>query len=515
MNKKIFASTSSVNVANTVNQAGGKAYTLSDKAALAQFVVTGCLNDTFYATADNQLENIKNLAEKCDDTFLAQCAVYCHQEGKMKDAPALLLGILIGRRNHGLVSQVFNKVITTQKMLRNLVQIIRSGTLGYKSFGTNTKTLIKNWLAERSGDELFRGSVGQSPSLGDVVKLVHPKPESKTKEAFYGWLLGKEYAKRNLPGQVKLFEKFKAGETSEVPNVDFRMLTALELSEAQWTEIGRKMPWNALRMNINTLLRHNVFSDGEMVDLVATKLSDENEVRRNNVFPYQLMTAFQNIEPAVPIKIKVALQQAMEVATNNIPELNGDTVVLVDVSGSMQSPITGRRVGSTTKTTCVDVASLIAACIIRKNSNARVVTFDTSACEASLNPLDSVMTNATKLNRNGGGTDCGCALSYINSNNIKAKNVIMVSDNESWVQQNAGSLRGRTSMAREWEIFKNKNRGAKLVCLDIQPSATTQVMDNTSVMNVSGFSDQIFTVIADFFNGDRTNFVKEIESTEI
>ena len=37
--------------ADAVNEAGGVAYKLSPKAALAQYAATGCLNATFYASA--------------------------------------------------------------------------------------------------------------------------------------------------------------------------------------------------------------------------------------------------------------------------------------------------------------------------------------------------------------------------------------------------------------------------------------------------------------------------------
>ena len=514
MNKKIFASaTPTLAKATTVNQAGGRAFDLGSEAALAQFVVTGCLNDTYYSNAENQLAQVQSLAEKCGGDFIARCAVYAHQHSRMKDMPAVLLAILVGRREHELVGRIFDKVITNQKMLRNFVQVVRSGSLGFKSFGTSTRNLIRNWLANKTSAELFRGSVGQSPSLSDVVKLTHPKPESKNKEAFYGWLLDRPYNKRNLPKEVKDFEKFKAGETEEVPNVDFRMLTALTLSDGQWKEIARKMPWNALRMNINTMQRHNVFNDTTLLKQLADKLQDEQEVQRNSVFPYQLMTAYQNIDSDIPMSIKLALQNAMEHATKNVPQLNGQTAVLIDVSGSMGSPVTGHRQGSTTKTTCVDVAGLIAASILRKNPDAIILAFDTSARKQNLNPLDSVMTNARKLAQNGGGTDCSCAIRYLNSNGYKVDNVIMISDNESWAAQGYG---GRsTPMNAEWVNLRKRCPNAKLVCLDIQPSATSQVMDSASVMNIGGFSDDVWPTIESFFNKKNTNFVQIIKNVEI
>jgi hypothetical protein len=50
--------------ADTVNKAGGMAYELKPKAALAQYAATGCFNQIFYAGADEQLEKVLNFARK-------------------------------------------------------------------------------------------------------------------------------------------------------------------------------------------------------------------------------------------------------------------------------------------------------------------------------------------------------------------------------------------------------------------------------------------------------------------
>jgi len=47
--------------ATAVNQAGGVAYQLSPKAALAQYAATGCLNTTFHASVEDQLQTVLNL----------------------------------------------------------------------------------------------------------------------------------------------------------------------------------------------------------------------------------------------------------------------------------------------------------------------------------------------------------------------------------------------------------------------------------------------------------------------
>jgi 60 kDa SS-A/Ro ribonucleoprotein len=52
--------------------------------------------------------------------------------------------------------------------------------------------------------------------------------------------------------------------------------------------------------------------------------------------------------------------------------------------------------------------------------------------------------------------------------------------------------------------------------LDLQPSSTVQVPDNNDVLNVGGFSDTVFTVVAEFINGDNRDFARVInESVEL
>src|SRR5204862_6138556 len=133
----------------------------------------------------------------------------------------------------------------------------------------------------------------------------------------------------------------------------------------------------ALRMNLNTLQRHGVLADEEMVQEVAARLADPEEIRRSRQFPYQYLAAYLNAE-AVPQAIRDALGRAAEVACDNVPVLPGPVVVGLDVSGSMGSPITGQRgAGGTSKMRCVDVAALFAAAIARRNPGSLIVPFDT------------------------------------------------------------------------------------------------------------------------------------------
>ena len=452
-NKILFQSLRGALVPKTdsVNEAGGRAYELSPKQALAQYALTGCLNSTYYASADDQLLNVLALAEKVDADFVAKTAVYARQKGFMKDMPALLCASL-STKDPQLLRAVFDRVIDDGKMLRNFVQVLRSGVTGRKSLGTVPKKLAQRWLESRSDEQLFRASVGNDPSLAELIKMVHPKPGNPSREALYGYLLERKHNVEALPDIVKQYEAFKGGQRSVVPDVPFQMLTALELGKKEWKAIAKNAPWQMTRMNLNTFARHDVFDDKSMVKLIANRLADAQAVKRARVFPYQLLAAFKNTGGDVPHLIRNALQDAMEVATKNVPRIDGKVYVLPDVSGSMQSPVTGHRTGATTAVRCIDVAALVSASILRQNPDAEVLPFSTDVEEVRLNSRDSVMSNAEKLAAiGGGGTNCSAPLAWLNKKQAKGDLVVFVSDNESWADPQHG--RGTETM-RQWSVFK-------------------------------------------------------------
>jgi 60 kDa SS-A/Ro ribonucleoprotein len=55
------------------------------------------------------------------------------------------------------------------------------------------------------------------------------------------------------------------------------------------------------------------------------------------------------------------------------------------------------------------------------------------------------------------------------------------------------------------------------VCLDIQPYATTQVKERVDILNIGGFSDSVFQVIAAFASGQLTgdHWVGQIDQTPL
>src|SRR5499426_1169167 len=195
---------------DAINEERAPAYALSPKQQLAQYAATGCLNNTFYAGADEQLAKVLELCDAVDAEFIAKTAVFCRERGWMKDMPALLCAVL-SMKDRQLLNAIFPRVIDNAKMLRNFVQIMRSGAVGRKSLGSAPKRLVREWLDARDPESLFKANVGQDPSLTDIVKMVHPKPKDAAREALFGYFIGRDYAFEALPEVVREFERYKKG----------------------------------------------------------------------------------------------------------------------------------------------------------------------------------------------------------------------------------------------------------------------------------------------------------------
>jgi 60 kDa SS-A/Ro ribonucleoprotein len=137
--------------------------------------------------------------------------------------------------------------------------------------------------------------------------------------------------------------------------------------------------------------------------------------------------------------------------------------------------------------------------VLRKNPRAEVLPFQFDVVNVNLNSRDSVMTNAANLaSIGGGGTNCSAPLALLNRRQAKADLVVYVSDNESWVDARGG--RGTATM-REWTVFKQRNPAARLACIDVQPYGTVQAVERDDILNIGGFSDQVFDVVSEFARG--------------
>ncbi|MEL6109116.1 MAG: TROVE domain-containing protein [Planctomycetota bacterium] len=547
-NKSLFSSITSVlQRATTVNEAGGPAYKFPAKHALAQLAATGTFGNVFYTSAQDQLDQLRKLIDEVDDNeYLAKLAVYSRERAYMKDMPAALL-VTLSTRDTALMHTVFDRVADNGRVLRTVFQMVRSGQFGRKGLSSSLQRAFQRWLNEASTGKLLSASIGNDPSLRDVLRMARPTPKDDARRALFGWLTDKEVDKwapateADLPSAVQSLNAFRTADTAEaqaliagdfLTTVRWDLLADSAKGKLVWKAIARQMGPQALRMNLNTLLRHDVFKNGNkpdnaMIDYVAGRIADVDAIRRSRQFPYQFLAAYLNAADEVPHKIKSALHDAAEIACGNIPQLPAPVIIGLDTSGSMGCSVTGWQArGRASKMRCVDVAALFAAAILRRNPDSVVVPFDTRAYQAKIDPSDSILSLSARLSKyGGGGTDVSLPLVEANKRYAKRAfaGIVLVSDNESWINSGRAYGFGRggsTGVMTEWEKFKKTQAAAgiadpKLVCIDIAPYGNTQAPDRQDILNIGGFSDAVFNVVSSFLESDTNRFVREVEAVEL
>src|SRR5207342_277397 len=161
-------------------------------------------------------------------------------------------------------------------------------------------------------------------------RLARPTPKDNARRALFGWLTQKPVEKwapataDDLPEEVNALNAFRMARTEAMQaalldrvRLRWDLLADTARGPLVWKAIARQMGPQALRMNLNTLLRHGVFDDSEMASYVASRIGDEEEVRRARQFPYQYLAAFLNAEAALPARVRTALEQAAEIACGN------------------------------------------------------------------------------------------------------------------------------------------------------------------------------------------------------
>src|SRR5262249_33481728 len=178
------------------------------------------------------------------------------------------------KRDPALFQRAFDRVVDNGRVLRTLFQMLRSGQFGRKSLSYSLQRAFQRWLNEAGVGQLLSASIGNDPSLRDVMRLARPTPKDNIRRALFGWLTGRPEDRwapatpDDLPEEVRDLCAFRAAET-EMQQVEvltrahFRwdLLADAVRGPNVWKAIAGHMGPQALRMNLNTLLRHDVFKD--------------------------------------------------------------------------------------------------------------------------------------------------------------------------------------------------------------------------------------------------------------
>lgn len=507
-----FSKTTPKPVTKTVNMAGGEAYKQSAELELVSILLTSFVEDKFYEKATDGLTRLKAVLEHVNPLFAAKAAVYARQEFGMRSITHVLAAELAKKLSGESWAKNFYKAIVRRP--DDMVE-----TIAYY-FGQKNKSLSKSMqrgFAEAFGKfdsyQLAKYKMeNKDVSLIDVVNLVHPVPTEhngfvEISKADYISLLEAKLkglsknAKKNAAKIASVNEilapvKKQKQTTVKLPALEALMAGMLkntETTEAKMSKAGQeassesektqlkaevwaqqlnsgKMPYFNLLRN----LRNIIEQAPEQVKKACELLVDERAIKSSLVLPFRFDTAVKEIEAMSGSKearqVIVALNKAVDISCVNVPVFDGDTLVVLDVSGSMG----GRP---------AQIGGLFSAILVRSN-NADFMTFDNYARYQNLNPADSVLTIAKSIKFTGGGTDFHSIFRAINK---KYDRIIILSDMQGWV--------GYHTPAADYKSYKERYKCSPSVySFDLNGHGTMQFPES-QVCAIAGFSEKIFDVM--------------------
>lgn len=354
--------------------------------------VLACLlwEDTFYESGESIADRIAGLVGKVAPEDVAALAVEARAEHNLRHVP-LLLAVELAKhaRGIGIVSDTIAKVIQRADEVAEFL------TLYWRDGRTPIAKQVKKGLAAalRKFDayQLAKYDREKAIRLRDVLFMVHAKPKDDAQAAIW-----KQLVDGTLPAP-DTWEVALSGGADKRETFD-RMLREGTLG------------YLALLRNLRNMVEAGV--DMQLVrDAVLARKGGANRV-----LPFRYVAAARVVPQLEPV-----IDQALQAAISELPALPGRTVVLVDVSGSMDAKLSGKS-----DLTRMDAAATLAAVV--NCEQLRMFSFSYNLVEV---PPRRGMAGVDALIRSQqhGGTDLAGAVAAINRQ-VPHDRLIVITDEQ-------------------------------------------------------------------------------------
>lgn len=542
-----------------VNFMGEQAFKMADKELLVSTVLTTFLQNSYYEKESEIVDRIKDLVGKVDPLFACKAAIYARENGNMRSI-SHLLGAALAKYISGqpYAKRFYNKLIVRADDMSEIVSAYANlngmGLNDLKNIPNSIKKGFKEALECLDAYQIDKYKMNnREVSLIDLVRLFHPKGNEKNAEAFSRLVKGESLADLYT---TKVLEKemTKAGQKT-------KDATQEEKDEAKREAIASVLD-NVKGMPIMNLLRNlrNIllYAPDKVKD-ACNQLRIEKKILNSRLLPFRFATAYAEIEKmgydstasalasAITFESEVskakvgedefnelkqslldAIEDALEISCQNIPELEGKCAVLCDDSGSMTGDLGGSsRVSAFSKTATSTIGHLFASMFASKQKDVYIGLFGDCLINVPFDRDMKLFDFTNKLDRE--GRKCGPAteagiykfLETVVEEKKKIDNVIVFSDCQIGRGHSFTFWFGTESSERSahfhelFKEFRKVNPNANFIVVNLRQSGGTSVFDMLQrILNVAGWSEHIFDTIKSQCKGWDA-IISEIEAIEI
>jgi hypothetical protein len=369
---------------------GAPARKLTDMQRLRRAVLACMLwEDEFYEDGETISARITALAGTLPPEAVAKLAIEARSEMNLRHAPLLLLTVLAktGAKKEKLVANTVAEVIQRADELTELVAVYWRN--GRRPLSAQLKKGLARAFAKFDAYQLAKYDRPGPIRLRDVLFLVHAKPKAAEQADAWRKLADKE------------LDSPDTWEVALSGGADKRKTFERLLKE-------KKLGYLALLRNLR-----NMAEAGVDEKLVRKALKDRKGAKR--VLPFRFVAAAR----AAPMYDR-DIDKALLAAIGEQATLDGRTIVLVDVSGSMDSPLSRRS-----DLRRLDAAAALASVI---NGDVRVFTFSNEVKEVparrGLAGIDAIVRSQPHM-----ATYLGKAVAHVNGQ--EHDRLIVITDEQS------------------------------------------------------------------------------------
>lgn len=479
----------------TINKAGGVAYSETPELALASLVLTSFLKDQFYRKEEDTINEVKVLLNQLKDKkFAAQTAIYARTKFGMRSI-SHVLGAEIAHIVKGAdwTRSFFDKVVyRPDDMLETVSYYL-------KNYGTPIPNSMKKGFAKAFGkfDEYQLAKYkaeGSELALVDLVNLVHPHPTEKNRLALKKLVEGKLKNKKTWEAKLSA-----AGKKEDEEDV------IVEKAKA-WGSLIKdgKLGYFALLKNLRNIIEQAPAS----LPAALKQLTDEDAIKKSLVLPFRFTTAFAELEKipgAMSRRAMASINDALDISCQNVPKFKGETLVVLDDSGSM-------GYGGLDSKNPFALGSLFAAVLVKSN-NCDFMMFSDEARYINLNAKDSVTSLIEKMStyRTGNGTNFNTPFEKATQ---KYDRIIILSDMQGWMSASDGYYSIGGAPTASFNAYKKKfDANPRIYSFDLQGYGSLQ-FPQPNVYAIAGFSEKVFDLM-NMMDEDRNAMVNEIKKVII
>jgi len=366
---------------------GAPARVITNEQALRRSVLSCMLwEGEFYEDGVQIAGRIQELVPRVEAERVAALAVDAREKMKLRHAPLLLVREMARHVTHrGLVAETLSRVIQRADELSEFVAIYWAG--GRQPLSAQVKKGLAAAFGKFDEYALAKYDRASAVRLRDVLFLSHARPVDEAQAALWKRLAGNELA---TPDTWEVALSDAGRETGREGGADKRAVWERLLSE-------RKLGALALLRNLR-----NLHAAGVSEELVLASLA---ALKTDRVLPFRFLAAARHA-PQWEAALEAAMYRALEGRT---ARLAGHTVLLVDVSGSMASPISHRS-----EMQRADAAYGLAILLREIAEKVTIYTFSDNAKRV---PARRGMALRDALDRNQphGGTFLGASLKQVES----------------------------------------------------------------------------------------------------